>query len=214
MSKEKHRARLVGGMLAAAWIATTLVADLLLNPTIVVIVLFAVGPLIASAVVPPSATAGTAAGSVSLTVVSASWNHAWGSVEQWVRVVDVAIIGAIAVGVSVVRERRERAYARAVAAEQEAGAQFGAAFEHAPVGMLLVDHDARIIRTNAAFTAFAGYPAESLVGMPMTALGDPRDLPRIRADLDQLLARLSFAGRMRNGNRIDRTMARSVAGEV
>ena len=188
MSNEKHRARLVGGMLAAAWIATTLVADLLLNPTIVVIVLFAVGPLIASAVVPPSATAGIAAGSVSLTVVSASWNHAWGSVQQWVRVVDVAIIGAIAVGVSVVRERRERMYARAVAAEQEAGAQFGAAFEHAPVGMLLVDHDARIIRTNAAFTAFAGYRAESLVGMPMTALGDPRDLPWIRADIDQQIA--------------------------
>jgi diguanylate cyclase (GGDEF)-like protein/PAS domain S-box-containing protein len=75
--------------------------------------------------------------------------------------------------------------ARAVAA---ANARFAAAFDHAPVGMMLIDPDRVIVQANAAFGAISGRPTEELVGMALDALIDPRDLPDSRADFARLMA--------------------------
>lgn len=111
-------AQTLGAALAALWLVVVTVADMALPGDVVLVVLLGLAPLIACAVLPAAATAAYAGAAVALTLASASWNGNWGSVQQSIRVVDVALIGAAAVVIAVVRVRREGSYARmAVIAE-------------------------------------------------------------------------------------------------
>ena len=87
-------------------VAVTL-ADWLISPQVAVLTAFlALAPLLASSVLGPAATAGFAVVAVLLAVLSGVWNQGQGA-QYWVRLVDVAAVGALAVLVSVIRSRRE-----------------------------------------------------------------------------------------------------------
>jgi serine phosphatase RsbU (regulator of sigma subunit) len=56
------------------------------------------------------ATAGFAAAAVALVVLSGLYNQAWDTEQQWVRLLDVVLVGAAAVVIAEVRVRRERRF--------------------------------------------------------------------------------------------------------
>jgi sigma-B regulation protein RsbU (phosphoserine phosphatase) len=98
-------------------------ADVVISEQVVVLTVFlGLSPLLASAVLAPPATAGFAAGAVVLAGFSAVWNQAQGA-QYWVRFVDVVLLGALAVLVSAIRNRREadlKASRRIATAAQQA----------------------------------------------------------------------------------------------
>ena len=83
------------------------VVDLAITATVAVLTVFlGLSPLLASSALGPAATAGFAAAATSLAVVSGLWNHGQGA-QYWVRIIDVAVVGTLAVLVSAIRTRRE-----------------------------------------------------------------------------------------------------------
>ncbi len=167
-----RNSRLSGAGLMFLWVAGLVLVGILTGPKVSLVVLFAAGPLIACAFLPPAATAAAAAMAVVFTAVFGGWHHRWHTEQQVLQTVDVLLIGAIAVGVAVVRGRRERLFTRLVEAEADArraadaaGAQFSAAFDRAPVGVALVDADRTIVRANPALAELTGLGPGDLVGM-------------------------------------------------
>lgn len=77
---------------------------------------------------------------------------------------------------------------RAQSAVAAAGAKFAAAFDHAPVGMVLLDAERTVLRANAAFGALLGIDLDALTGTSLDALMDPRDLAGSREDFARLLS--------------------------
>ncbi len=111
-----RRGEIIGFALATTWLVAAVVLDVVeAGPTLLVVVLFAVAPLIASAALPPRVTAGFAVAAVVLALGSGWWDSTWGANQQLIRVFDVVIVSIAAVLVSGVRVRRERQYARMVA---------------------------------------------------------------------------------------------------
>jgi sigma-B regulation protein RsbU (phosphoserine phosphatase) len=91
------------------WLLGAVLADAVTGrQDIVLVVLFAVAPLIASAALAWPAVAGLAGVAIGLAAASPAWNVGTNTVQQVVRAVDVAIISLAAVSIAAVRERRER----------------------------------------------------------------------------------------------------------
>ncbi len=112
----RDRSELTGAVLAVVWLVGVVVLDLATaRPTFVLTALFAIAPLIACAVLPVASTAVFAAAAVGLAVASGSWNETWGTAQQVIRIVDVALVSAAAVTVAAVRVRRDKAHERVVA---------------------------------------------------------------------------------------------------
>jgi serine phosphatase RsbU (regulator of sigma subunit) len=83
------------------------VLDWWISPQVAVLTTFlALSPLLAASVLPPAATAEFAVAAVVLAAISGWWNDDRGT-QYWIRVVDVAMVGALAVLVSASRTRRE-----------------------------------------------------------------------------------------------------------
>ena len=99
-----------GAVIAVAWLLVLAVVDLVAPRTIVPDPLFALAPLTAAAVMSARATAGFAAAAVALVVLSGLYNEHWDTPQQWVRLLDVALVGAAAVVIAEVRVRRERRF--------------------------------------------------------------------------------------------------------
>lgn len=59
---------------------------------------------------------------------------------------------------------------------------FRLAFQHAAIGMVVIDHEGTFLRVNAAACGIFGYAEEELLGTTLQALTDPADL-EIGADL-------------------------------
>src|SRR5436853_7644058 len=55
--------------------------------------------------------------------------------------------------------------------------RFQSVFDHAPMGMLLLDHDLRVLRANLALCAMLQYREEELIGRTVTELIHPDDRP-------------------------------------
>ena len=106
------RAARLGAFLAVAWLVLLTAADVVAPPDIAPDPLFALAPLAAAAVMSARATAGFAAAAAALVVLSGVYNHTWGTPQQWVRLLDVVMVGAAAVVIAVVRVRRERRFGR------------------------------------------------------------------------------------------------------
>ncbi len=70
--------------------------------------------------------------------------------------------------------RRRAAEAEVRAAED----RFAASFEHAPVGMELIDLDGRFIGVNPALGEIVGFPSEELLGLHTSAITIPADAAR------------------------------------
>ena len=78
-----------------------------------------------------------------------------------------------------------RVHAEAEAAEREA--LFRATFEQAPVGIVHVDVDGRLLRVNQTFCDFVGHPAEWLVEMGIRAVSHAEDVDAELGLLRQVL---------------------------
>jgi serine phosphatase RsbU (regulator of sigma subunit) len=85
------------------------------SPTFALTVLYAVAPLIACAVLSPRPTGTVAAVASGLAVASGAWNDTWGTGQHAVRMADVVLVGAVAVIIAVIRDRREQEVARLTA---------------------------------------------------------------------------------------------------
>lgn len=110
-----HTTQVIGAGLAAASLVVLVVLDLAIPGSGVFLAsLFALAPLIACAVLPASATGAFAVAAVAAAIASGAWNHGWGSAQQTVRIVDVALVSIAAVVIAAVRVRREHRHARVV----------------------------------------------------------------------------------------------------
>ena len=107
-----RRRKLLGAGLASLWLVTVLIIDQLTDPSFVPAVLYGVAPLIASAALPPAATAGFGVVAVALTTASIQWNGTWGTAQTWIRIGDVALVAAAGVVLAAARTRREQQLAR------------------------------------------------------------------------------------------------------
>ena len=56
--------------------------------------------------------------------------------------------------------------------------RFRSVFDDAPVGILVVDDDLRMIDANSRFCEMTGYRRDELVGTPCTTISHPDDLAR------------------------------------
>jgi sigma-B regulation protein RsbU (phosphoserine phosphatase) len=89
------------------WLLAVTVADSLTSPQVVVLTVFlALSPLLAASVLAPAITVRFAAAAVVLAAISGWWDRGQGA-QYWVRLVDVAAVGVLAVLVSVIRTRRQ-----------------------------------------------------------------------------------------------------------
>ena len=66
--------------------------------------------------------------------------------------------------------------------------RFRTAFEHAAIGMALVDLNGRWLQANAAFCEFTGYPANELLTMTFQDITHPGDLEKELTEVRQLLS--------------------------
>ncbi|HET7357178.1 MAG TPA: PP2C family protein-serine/threonine phosphatase [Nocardioidaceae bacterium] len=89
-------------------LAAMVVADYLLPPTMIIIGAFEVAVFAACVLAAPRWTALLAVVATSMAAVSATWNQNLGTADWWIRVATTAILGALAVVLSMVRVRRER----------------------------------------------------------------------------------------------------------
>jgi two-component system cell cycle sensor histidine kinase/response regulator CckA len=77
---------------------------------------------------------------------------------------------------------------RAEEAIRESEARLRAIFEHAPVGITMVDPSGRFLQTNPAFQAILGYSATELQNLTFQQLTHPEDLPGNLQLQEELLA--------------------------
>lgn len=106
--KGDRRGQLVGAGLATLWFLVVLIAEISVGkPNFVPSILFALGPLIACAVLEPVPTAGVGVVGVGLVGLTSVWNGTWGTAQMWLRVADVGLVSLAAVALAVVRVRRE-----------------------------------------------------------------------------------------------------------
>jgi diguanylate cyclase (GGDEF)-like protein/PAS domain S-box-containing protein len=85
--------------------------------------------------------------------------------------VDDPLIGGIAVNLRDISERR-----RIEATLRDAQVRFEEAFEHAPIGMAMVDETGRFFRVNPAFCRMLGFSGAELVELSFADLTHPDDL--------------------------------------
>ncbi len=107
-----RRRKLLGAGLASLWLVAVLLIDQVTDPSFVPAVLYGVAPLIASAALPPAATAGFGMAAVALTTASIQGNGTWGTAQTWIRIGDVVLVAAAGVVLATVRTRREQQLAR------------------------------------------------------------------------------------------------------
>jgi len=109
---QTDRAAAIGGYAAALWLIVWTAFDLAAPERVAPDTLFALAPLLVCAVMSWRATALFAVAAVLLVVWSGWLNGAWFGAQQWIRLVDVTLVGAAAVGIAYVRVRREQQLAR------------------------------------------------------------------------------------------------------
>ena len=109
----------------------------------------------------------------------------------------VSALGSLAAVAVELLQARRTATRLAVALEQVQAAraqeavsreQFRSVFEHAPLGMTLVDPDGTYLQVNAAFAAMLGRRPEALVGAGSWTVSAPEDAPDDAATGRRLLA--------------------------
>ena len=107
-----ERAATIGIYVAALWLVLWTAFDVVAPESVVPDTLFAIAPVLVCAVASWRTTALFAAAAVLLVVWSGWWNVSWSTAQQWIRLLDVVLVGAAAVGVAYVRVRREHQLAR------------------------------------------------------------------------------------------------------
>jgi diguanylate cyclase (GGDEF)-like protein/PAS domain S-box-containing protein len=77
---------------------------------------------------------------------------------------------------------------RAEEAVRAAEERFHSAFDHAPIGMNLLDLDGRLIQVNKAFCAITGYESGDLLGKTCQSITHPEDLEKDLKDMQRMAA--------------------------
>ena len=98
----------------ASWLVGVLVLDLATGSAFFPAVLYGIAPLLASARLRPRVTAYFAAAALVLTTISVARDGDWGTAEAWAPMADAALVGGVAVLLTVARVRREEQLARMV----------------------------------------------------------------------------------------------------
>lgn len=104
--------RTVVAALAAGWLALAVVVDVLSPPTLHLANLFPVAASIACAALPAQLTAVYAGAALALGFGSGYWNHVATELQQFLRLVEIVVIGAAAVVVALARVREVERQAR------------------------------------------------------------------------------------------------------
>jgi hypothetical protein len=106
------RAAAIGGYAAAAWLVLWTAVNLVAPSNVAPDTLYALAPLLVCAVMSWRGTALFAVAAVLLVVWSGWLNGTWSGVQQWIRLLDVVLVGSAAVGIAYIRVRREQQLAR------------------------------------------------------------------------------------------------------
>ena len=80
-------------VLATGWLLVMILLDIVLPTSYVPDPLFAIAPLIACSVLSPRVTAAFGAAAVLLLAWSGWWNQTWDTPQQWIRLLDVFLVG-------------------------------------------------------------------------------------------------------------------------
>jgi len=115
MTRTRINARLGAGLAALCLLALVALDVLVSERSLSLSPLFVLAPLVACAVLPTLPTAAFATAAVVLAVVSGTWNDTWNTPQYYVRVIDVAMVSAVAVAVAGVRVFREGRFERVAA---------------------------------------------------------------------------------------------------
>jgi len=139
--------------------------DLLIGDELVFVPGYVVGPLLVALVAGPRATAAAGLATTALGLVGLVEDGAFPG-QDGVRIVILAAGSALAVWISALRSRLQRANAEL----GDALGLLGVAFEHAPIGVALLDHELRFARVNDRFAALSGVPAAEHRGRALAEL--------------------------------------------
>lgn len=78
---------------------------------------------------------------------------------------------------------------RADEALREAHERFLSAFEHAPIGIAMIDLEGGVLQANSAYGRIAGYPAPQLCGMNVHDLTHPSDRESSKVEMTRFVSR-------------------------
>lgn len=109
---QADRAATLAAIAAAAWLLLWTAVGLAAPPGVSPDTLFALAPLLVCAVMSWRGTALFAVAAALLVVLSGLLNGLWSGAQQWIRLLDVVLVGAAAVGIAYIRVRREQQLAR------------------------------------------------------------------------------------------------------
>jgi PAS domain S-box-containing protein len=165
-------------VVAALLVVALAILDLLTGKHIVIVPLYVLGPLIAAMAAGPRATAavGTLA-SVLGAVLLLRQHESTG--QDLVRLVTVVAGSGVAVWIAVLRSRLH-----------STGGLLDVTFEHAPVGLALLDANLRYVRVNDRLAEINGVPAPAHAGRTIAEL-----LPDLPPQVADDVARVARTGR-------------------
>jgi len=123
------RAAAIGGYAAAAWLVLWTAVNLVAPSNVAPDTLYALAPLLVCAVMSWRGTVLFAVAAVLLVVWSGWLNGTWSGVQQWIRLLDVVLVGSAAVGIAYIRVRREQQHGQELEAGGDAERRAAAAGE-------------------------------------------------------------------------------------
>ncbi len=163
-------------VVAAALVVAALFAlDVVTGDELVFVAGYVVGPLLVALAAGPRPTAAAGLAVTALGLVGLFLDGEFGG-QDGIRIVTVAAGSAIAVGIAALRTRLQRANAEL----GEALGLLAVGFEHAPLGVALLDRDLRFARVNDRFAALSGVSAAEHAGRTIAELLP--DLPDVHQD--------------------------------
>ena len=111
-------------------------------------------------------------------------------------VIALIVGGLLSALVSVSLSRLAREAGRAERKASQSEERFANAFDHAPVGMALLDRDCRHVRVNDALAAMLGRTREEMTGLPAARIMPPDEAAACRALVAALIRgdQTSFSG--------------------
>jgi PAS domain S-box-containing protein len=163
-------------VLAALLVGALAVVDAITGDDVVIVPLYVLGPLLAAVAAGPQATAAIG---VVATVLAVFLLPDLGSGQDIVRFATVLFGSALAVWIAALRDR-----IRATAGLLDV------IFEHAPVGLALLDTDLRYARVNDRLVEINGVPARAHVGHTIAEL-----LPDLPPEVHEDVVRVAREGR-------------------
>jgi PAS domain S-box-containing protein len=161
--------------LAALLVVVLAIVDAITGENVVIVPLYVLGPLLAALSGAPPATAAVGVLAAVLAVILLP---DVGSGQDIVRLATVVLGSALAVWIAALRERL-----------RSAAGLLDVVFEHAPVGLALLDTDLRYVRVNDRLAAINGVPAAAHVGHTIAEL-----LPDLSPQVHEDVARVAREG--------------------